>query len=95
VDLGVIGAFVPGSVNSADSAAPGLVVRIWTDTDVPQVQLHFGSQGNRRDIFTLDGAYMAGDILELTAIGFRGSWLSSIGYTTPGASGYFCARRIR
>ena len=95
VDLGAIGAFVPGSVSSTDSAAPGVVVRVWTDTNVPQVQLLFGSQGNRRDIFTLDGAYMAGDILESTAIGLRGSWLSSIGHTTPGASGYFCARRIR
>jgi len=93
VDLQSVGGLTDGSVAGRDSSAPGVVLRMWTDSDARPAQLEFGSDRNRRDMLILDGAITEADILETTPSGMRGTWESTAGPTTYRVTGFFCARR--
>lgn len=95
IDLESVGAFTEGSVNSHEATAPGVTVRAWTDRREGQLKLRLGSNANRRDIATLDGAFIDANFFEIVSTGFRGEWEASLGHTSYRAAGYFCGRRLR
>jgi hypothetical protein len=98
VDLEVVGAFVNGTVSSADPSEPGVVVRDYDYSRLvpPErvIRFDFGSGSNKRGLWILDGPYIDNEITVVGTTGLAGWWEASIGYTTYRSVGYFCARKV-
>ncbi|MDT8369153.1 MAG: hypothetical protein RQ745_08085 [Longimicrobiales bacterium] len=95
IDLGALGAYPMGGLDSRDPEAPGAgVYEMHSGEGPPSIIVRFGSAANRRSGTPIDGATTA---LHLTAIdeaGFSGRWQSASNAEVR-ASGYFCATRIQ
>jgi hypothetical protein len=95
IDLGGVGAYVEGTVESTDPAEPGVLLIEHVDrpgpTAVISYRLVLGSRSNRRDVWILDGNHVVFDVRTIGTSGFAGEWQASSGYTTYRSEGYACA----
>jgi hypothetical protein len=97
-DLASLRAAVPGQADSDNPERPGVEVRqldaVSQGRAFTEITLHVGDQGNRRDVMMFDGASFVMEVAEIDARGFTGEWKSSLGMTSFGASGHYCAWRV-
>ena len=91
IDLKRVGARYAGSLLSRDPATPGVSIEVGGPTHKTGTVI-FGSLRSKR----ADGSHAApstrGDVVEVSARGFRGFWRSTAPDGTS-AAGYFCATR--
>ncbi|WP_420125027.1 hypothetical protein [Longimicrobium sp.] len=96
VALDSVGALVPGAVDRADAARPGVLVLEWPRPGAPsgsnQIMLRLGADANQGGPPRFDGAFTALTVTALDADRFAGRWQSGGGDRE--AAGYFCAERI-
>ena len=90
VDVGTVGAVVPGDATSEDPEAPGVALLESRMGDrAPDILLRLGSEANRRGQVRFDGAFTVMRVTEADAEGFRGRWNSGVGLDR--SEGPFCA----
>lgn len=95
VALDSVGAVVPGAVDRADAARPGVLVMEWPRAGGPsgsnEIMLRLGADANQGGPPRFDGAFTALTVTALDADRFAGRWESGGG--DGEAAGYFCAER--
>lgn len=92
IDLSEIGAYERGSVESQDSAAPGIRV-FETERDAgPSILMRLGSAANDPDVRAIEGTYSVLRVQLVEDAVFRGTWESGLDDVV--AAGYFCAERV-
>jgi len=95
IDLEDVGAYVDGTLDSADPTAPGVVVHQEMRQNSPRrIRLHLGSGANLRGDVKLDGAFVDNEVTVVGTSGFAGWWHATWGPSDYSAFGYFCARKI-
>ncbi len=88
--LDSVGAVYPGSAESEDPDAPGVLVMV--HHELPGVMLRVGSGSNRRGPVAFDGSYFTIGLHESDPTGFRARWRSAVQIEEAG--GYLCAVKL-
>lgn len=89
IEVGAVGAYSAGELDSRDPAAPGVLVLEREGSRGRSILLRFGSSANRRDMQPFDGAYLVLDVHVIRDSGFAGAWRSAA--QGPQRHGFFCA----
>jgi hypothetical protein len=89
IDLGAVGAQLVRSLSSTDPSSPGVLVIESDGAEGREILLRLGSEANRRDSATFDGAYAVLSVQRVASNGFAGIWWS--GVRDQRSEGYFCA----
>jgi hypothetical protein len=89
IDLGAVGAQPVRSLSSTDPSSPGVLVLESDGAEGREILLRLGSEANRRDSATFDGAYAVLSVQSVGSNGFAGVWWS--GVWDQRSEGYFCA----
>jgi hypothetical protein len=95
IDITAVNAVAPGSLDVVDPMRPGIAVvetRLWrTSARTTDVVFYAGSDGNRREVMSLDGPYLYIRPTRFAAGWVAGEWRSGESHVI--SAGTFCAIR--